>query len=63
MRLILAALGKCARYAHCITYAACQALSLPGRVRLLDTSSPHYTLRMLYVGASRCTAASLLEGA
>ena len=48
------------RLAHALTYASCQGLTLPGRVRL-ETDSPNMTLRHLYVGASRATAAGLLE--
>ena len=48
------------RLAHALTYASCQGLTLPGRVRL-ETDSPNMTLRHLYVGASRATAADLLE--
>ena len=48
------------RLTHCLTYASCQGLSLAG-VRLLETDSPHFTWRHLYVGASRCTSSRLLE--
>ena len=52
---------KCVRLSYAITYAACQGLTLPGRVRLIETESPHFGVRHLYVGASRATSASLLE--
>jgi len=48
------------RLTHCLTYASCQGLSLVG-VRLLETESPHFSWRHLYVGASRCTSSRLLE--
>jgi hypothetical protein len=48
------------RPAYCITYAACQGLTLQGRVRL-ETNSPNLNVKHLYVGCSRATAASLLE--
>ena len=54
------ATARSLRLTHALTYASCQGLSLKG-VRLLDTSSPHFTWRHLYVGASRCTSARLLE--
>jgi hypothetical protein len=43
-----------------LTYASCQGLTLPGRLRL-ETGSPNMTLRHLYVGVSRATAADLVE--
>ena len=49
------------RLCHAITYASCQGLTLQGRVHLCDTSSPHFELRHLYVGASRATSAELLS--
>ncbi|CAE8691917.1 unnamed protein product [Polarella glacialis] len=48
------------RLAHALTHASCQGLTLRGRVRL-ETESPNMTLRHLYVGISRATAASLVE--
>ena len=57
----LAAVYKQTRLAHALTYACCQGLSLQGRVKLMDASSPHFTRRHLYVGISRATAASLVE--
>ena len=48
------------RLSHALTYAACQGLSLPG-VRLLQTDSPHFGWKHLYVGSSRCTSSRLLE--
>ena len=53
--------GKCLRLSYALTYASVQGLTLTGRVRLTDTDSPHFSLRMLYVGSSRATAARLLE--
>ena len=54
------AAAKSLRLTHALTYASCQGLSLAG-VRLTDTYSQHFTWRHLYVGASRCTSARLLE--
>ena len=51
---------RCLRLSYCLTYASCQGLSLAG-VRLLETDSPHFTWRHLYVGASRCTSNQLLQ--
>ena len=51
---------KFLRLSHCITYASCQGLSLAG-VRLLETDSPFFTWRHLYVGTSRCTSSRLLQ--
>ena len=51
----------CLRLSHAITYASCQGLTLEGRVRLCECSHPAFTLKHLYVGSSRCTAAALLE--
>ena len=48
------------RLSHAITYASCQGLTLPGRVRL-ETQSGFLTTRHLYVGASRGTASELVE--
>ena len=53
--------SKCLRLSHALTYAACQGLTLEGRVRLAETTHPAFTLKHLYVGSSRSTAASLLE--
>ena len=52
---------KCTRLAHCLVYASVQGLTLPGVVRLSDTRSPMMTLRHLYVGISRGTAAANVE--
>jgi len=52
---------KCTRLAHCLCYASVQGLTLPGVVRLSDTTSPMLTLRHLYVGISRATAAANVE--
>ena len=51
---------KSLRLAYALTYASCQGLTLKGRVRL-ETDSLHMTLRHLYVGISRATAANLVE--
>ena len=59
--LTAACASKCLRLAHAITYAACQGLTLQGRVRLDETSHPAFSVKHLYVGSSRATAASLLE--
>jgi Cdc6-like AAA superfamily ATPase len=48
------------RLCYALTYASCQGLTLPGVVRL-DTQSSHFTLKHLYVGLSRGTAADLAE--
>ena len=51
---------KSLRLTHCLTYASCQGLSLAG-VRLLQTDSPYFTWKHLYVGASRCTSSTTLQ--
>ena len=43
-----------------LTFASCQGLSLRGRLRL-ETQSPNFTMRHLYVGISRGTSAELVE--
>lgn len=48
------------RLPYAMTYASCQGLTLKGRVRL-ETCSPNMTLRHVYVGVSRATAADLVE--
>ena len=48
------------RLSYALTYASCQGLTLKGVVRL-DTQSPNFTLKHLYVGISRATAAELVE--
>ena len=48
------------RLCYALTYASCQGLTLPGVVRL-DTKSDRFTLKHLYVGLSRATAADLVE--
>ena len=53
-------LHKCLRLAHCLTYASAQGLTLKGRVRL-ESSGVHFSLKHLYVGASRATSLDLLE--
>ena len=56
-----AALLRHTRLCHAITYASCQGLTLEARVFLCDTESPHFTVKDLYVGASRATASGLLS--
>ena len=51
---------KSLRLSYCLTYASCQGLTLKGVVRL-DTQSPNFTMKHLYVGISRATAADLVE--
>jgi hypothetical protein len=51
---------KSLRLPYALTYASCQALTLKGVVRL-ETVSTNMTLRHLYVGISRATAAELVE--
>ena len=48
------------RLSYAITYASCQGLTLPGRLRL-ETQSGFLTTRHLYVGVSRGTASELVE--
>ena len=48
------------RLTYCLVYAQVQGLTLPGVVRL-ETDSPNFTMKHLYVGVSRATAASLVE--
>jgi hypothetical protein len=48
------------RLRYAMTYASCQGLTLKGVVRL-DTQSPNFTMKHLYVGISRATAANLVE--
>ena len=59
-RLAYEDLHKCLRLAHCLTYASAQGLTLRGRVRL-ETLGVHFTIKHLYVGASRVTSSDLLE--
>ena len=49
------------RLCHAITYASCQGLTLRGRVWLCDADNPHFSVKHLYVGASRATSAELLS--
>ena len=53
-------LHKCLRLAHCLTYASAQGLALKGRLRL-ETLGIHFSIKHLYVGASRTTSSQLLE--
>jgi hypothetical protein len=48
------------RPSYSLTYAGVQGLTLQGRVRL-ETGSRNLHIKHLYVGASRATAAALLE--
>ena len=52
---------KCLRLSYAITYASSQGLTLPGKVRLDDTTNRYFGIRHLYVGSSRCTSSDLLE--
>ena len=56
-----AELLRSTRLCHAITYASCQGLTLRGRVWLCDADNPHFSVKHLYVGASRCTRAELLS--
>ena len=49
------------RLSSALTFASVQGLTIQGVVRLDCTNSPHFSLRHLYVGSSRCTAHTLLE--
>ena len=49
------------RLCHAVTYASCQGLTLRGRVWLCDAENPHFSVKHLYVGASRATGAELLS--
>ena len=49
------------RLCHAITYASYQGLTLRGRVWLCDADNPHFSVKHLYVGASRATSAELLS--
>ena len=51
--------SRCLHLSYAITYASVQGLTLQGVVRLHTRG--HFTLRHLYVGSSRATAAELLE--
>jgi hypothetical protein len=53
--------ARCLRLTYGLTLAGCQGLTLPGRVRIVDTNSPHFTRKHLFVGLSRATAFDLLE--
>ena len=48
------------RLTYALVYASVQGLTLRGVLRL-ETSSPNYTMKHLYVGISRGTAAELVE--
>ena len=49
------------RLTHGLTLASCQGLTLSGRVRIVESSNPHFTRKHLYVGMSRATGSDLLE--
>jgi hypothetical protein len=51
---------KSLRLAYALTYASCQGLTLRGVVRL-ETDSPNFTMKHLYVGISRAVGADLVE--
>ena len=46
---------------HAITYASLLGLTLRGRVWLCDADNPHFSVKHLYVGASRATSAQLVS--
>ena len=48
------------RLAFALVFASVQGLTLQGHVRL-ETNSPNFTLRHLYVGISRATSADLVS--
>ena len=48
------------RLTYALVYASVQGLTLRGVVRL-EANSPHFTMKHLYVGISRGTAADLVE--
>jgi hypothetical protein len=51
---------RCLRLAHALTYASVQGLTLKGVVQM-DTDSPNFTHKHMYVGMSRCTSSDLLQ--
>lgn len=53
--------SKNLRLTYALTYASVQGLTLPGRVRLWDVASRHFTRTHLFVALSRATAASLVD--
>ena len=46
---------------HAIAYASLLGLTLRGRVWLCDADNPHFSVKHLYVGASRATSAELVS--
>ena len=54
-------LGSGAAPCHAITYASLLGLTLRGRVWLCDADNPHFSVKHLYVGASRATSAELVS--
>jgi hypothetical protein len=61
IKLTHAMASRCLRLTHALTLASCQGLTLPGRVRIVETTSSHFTLKHLFVGLSRATAFNLVE--
>ena len=53
--------SRCLRLTHALTMASCQGLTLPGRMRIVETANPHFTLKHLFVALSRATAFNLVE--
>lgn len=51
---------RCLRLAHALTYASVQGLTPKGVVQL-ETDSPNFTQKHLYVGMSRATSSDLLQ--
>ena len=60
LRLTHEQAARSLRLSYGLTFASCQGLTLQGVVRL-ETDSPNFTLKHLYVGVSRATAADLVE--
>ena len=60
LRLTHEQAARSLRLSYGLTFASCQGLTLRGVVRL-ETDSPNFTLKHLYVGVSRATAADLVE--
>jgi hypothetical protein len=60
LTLTLEQASRSLRLAYALTYASCQGLTLRGVVRL-ETDSPNFTMKHLYVGISRATSADLVE--
>ena len=60
LRLTHEQAARSLRLSYGLTYASCQGLTLRGVIRL-ETDSPNFTMKHLYVGVSRATAADLVE--